>query len=220
MWLKAQAWQTMFSNDDLQASAVIESLINGVVATKEDKALLERCVAELARVVLEVFGNWNLSPFGSSANGFSTRFSDLDISCYPESSTEEEAKKSIQIAQNTFLPVLRQSIVFEVVEEIWTARVPIVKLRFANCLDVDLSFCNTEPFANTQLLKAYSKLDSKARLLVLLVKLWAKGENLCGAKDGHLSSYSYSLMTLYFLQVDEYIQMPCLPMTVVNGNQG
>ena len=32
---------------------------------------------------------------------------------------------------------------------------------------------------------------------------------VCGAPKGYLSSYSFSLMVIYFLQVDQ--QLPCLP---------
>eukprot|EP00443_Scrippsiella_acuminata_P026582 CAMPEP_0115338080 /NCGR_PEP_ID=MMETSP0270-20121206/89876_1 /TAXON_ID=71861 /ORGANISM="Scrippsiella trochoidea, Strain CCMP3099" /LENGTH=69 /DNA_ID=CAMNT_0002759351 /DNA_START=12 /DNA_END=217 /DNA_ORIENTATION=- len=63
---------------------------------------------------------------------------------------------------------------FEVVEDVRAARVPILRLIFDRSLDVDLSFQNVEPLPNTQLLRAYAALDPCVRDLVILVKLWAK----------------------------------------------
>jgi hypothetical protein len=168
-------------------------------------------------LALKVGPNWRIRGFGSSANGFGTRFSDLDITCYQEDTSEEGRKLLVQELQNKLVPLLHEAGNFEVEEEIYAARIPICKLRWARCLDVDVSFCNTEPFANTQMLRAYSLLHTPARSLAVLVKLWAKGEYCCGAKEGHLSSYALTLMALYFLQVDDCVQMPCLPTEIFDG---
>ena len=58
------------------------------------------------------------------------------------------------------------------IEEIWQARVPIVKLRFEKTLDVDLSWNNEETLANTQLLRAYVEMDEKVQRVAIVVKLW------------------------------------------------
>ena len=67
------------------------------------------------------------------------------------------------------------------------------------------------------MLKAYASLDPTAQAFAVLVKLWAKGEHLCGPKEGHLSSYALTLLALYFLQVDDSVQMPCLPTEMFDG---
>jgi hypothetical protein len=100
-----------------------------------------------------------------------------------------------------------------------SARIPILKLRFEGKLEVDLSFQNVNPFPNSQLLRAYAQLDPAVRQLVILVKLWAKAEGVCGAPDGHLSSYSFTLMAIYFMQVDPSIKMPVLPTAEFTGEK-
>ena len=94
---------------------------------------------------------------------------------------------------------------FEIIEEVWSARVPILKLRFDGKTDVDLSCHNLQALQNTYLLwarppsperallvsreclllfslvslssaKAYSMLNPVVRGLVITVKLWAKLE--------------------------------------------
>jgi hypothetical protein len=205
----------------------VKALIKAVSVTMDDVQFQKACVKELMGLATEVGPDWIVRPFGSTVNGFRTRHSDLDVSCYRDmtgtenlSADEQKERRdlAIQTVREKLVPLLYQNQNFEVVEEIWMARIPILRLRYQNSLEVDMSFCNTEPFANTQLLRAYSKLNIKVRNLVMLVKLWADGEKVCGPKEGHLSSYALTLMTLYFLQVDEYIKMPCLPTVAFDGS--
>lgn len=195
-----------------ELEANLLDLLAQVAARRDDNSIRERCIHALHQLVLRVCqGRLKLRAFGSSVNGFGTRFSDLDISCYLESGSREEELLATQEVRETLVPMLHQDPDFQVMEEIWAARIPIVRLVYQQCLDVDLSFCNTEPFPNTKLLKTYSMLDPKVKALTVLVKLWAQGEHVCGPKEGHLSSYALNLMTLYFLQADELSRMPCLP---------
>jgi len=115
------------------------------------------------------------------------------------------------------LPHLRGHPRFEVIDQIWNARVPILKLRFDHQLDVDLSCHNTEALPNTQLLRAYAELSPQVRELGLMIKLWAKEERVCGAPRGYLSSYSLTLMAIYYMQVDPQVHMPCLPTARYSG---
>lgn len=214
-----------------ELEAAVRAVLQQVQSPKSEIQNLKDCVQQLSGLALTGLGaDWKVRPFGSTVSGLRTRFSDLDVSCYqldaetglPKSPAHDHRRASdaqIQDVQTKLVPLLYQDVAFEVVEEVWAARIPIVRLRYKGLLDVDISFCNTEPFANTQLLKAYSKLNIKVRNLVMLVKLWAEGEHICGPKEGHLSSYALTLMTLYFLQVDEYIKMPCLPTTPFEGGK-
>jgi DNA polymerase sigma len=55
--------------------------------------------------------------------------------------------------------------------------------------------------------------------LGVLIKLWANAEGVCGAQHGHLSSYSLTLMVLYYMQVDIYVKMPCFPTWEFTGQK-
>eukprot|EP00439_Symbiodinium_sp_Y106_P046492 s5168_g5.t3 len=98
-----------------------------------------------------------------------------------------------------FLPELG----FKVSQLIPRARKPLVTLEDtqSTLTEVDVSINNSLPLYNSQLLRAYSELDPRVRPLVLLVKVWAKGKKVCGAQGGNLSSYSWTIMVLYFLQL-------------------
>jgi flagellar motor protein MotB len=115
-------------------------------------------------------------------------------------------------------PLLRNHPKFEVTETVCAgARVPLIKLRYGG-IDVDLSCNNTEPLPNTQLLRAYAELHPVVKNLGILVKLWAKARGVSGAKQGHLSSYALTIMSIYFLQVETSVQLPCFPIWAFDGS--
>jgi DNA polymerase sigma len=195
---------------------VTEQLLKEVETTKKDISIMQACLKELDALVKKLGPNWNVRPFGSAANGFCTRFSDLDVTCYQSPPKKElSANECIALLH----PFLKEHGSFEVHEIISTARIPILKTRFDGKLDVDLSFQNTEPLPNTQLMRAYARLSPTIRQLGILVKLWANAEGVCGAQDGHLSSYSLTIMVLYCLQVDQYVKMPCFPTWEFTGHK-
>lgn len=190
--------------------------------TDEGKDRVLRCVAELEEAVKTLGPKWRVKPFGSAANGFATRLSDLDVTCYDEpqdgsphgEGASLESKEPAGILGKQLAPLLRKHRQFAVREEILCARIPILKLSFEGCLEVDLSCNNTDPLHNTRLLKAYADLDDRVRQLGIIVKLWAKANHVCGAFQSHLSSYSLTLMCLYFMQVHPKVRLPMLPVAV------
>lgn len=186
---------------------------------EEDTARVERCLQALSAVVEQLGNGWQVSPFGSAANGFATRGSDLDTTCHEVSAESQEEdggakppqQPAVQTLKEQLVPLFRERSDFSVSEMVDCARVPILKLSFERCLEVDLSCHNTRPLQNTQLLSAYASIDPRVRDLGIAVKLWAKASGVCGAPDCHLSSYSWTLMVIYFLQVDPKVQLPLLP---------
>jgi len=59
------------------------------------------------------------------------------------------------------------------------------------------------PVCNAALLAECARVEPRAQGLVLLVKRWAKDRGLCHVARGHLSLYSWTLLSVYFLQVGE-----------------
>lgn len=81
------------------------------------------------------------------------------------------------------------------------AKVPIVVLSSFGRQIIDVSINNILPTFNTKLFGEYAKLDDRVVSLVLSVKRWAKMAQVSDAKMGNLSSYSWSILCLYYLQV-------------------
>jgi len=69
--------------------------------------------------------------------------------------------------------------------------------------ECDVSVNNSLPLTNSELLRSYSLLSDTVRPMVLLVKAWAKHYRVCGAHEGNLSSYSWTIMVIYYLQLAE-----------------
>lgn len=167
------------------------------------------CIKLLSSSLQKLDDRWVVKPFGSSANGFSTKDSDLDLTCIIPGKSVEYALEIFAEKRKAVLSTLESAPGIEVLQEIWSARVPVVKMKFAGFLEVDLTFQNTAALVNTELLKAYSKMCPQLRDLGIAVKRWAKAAGVCGAPQGHLSSYSFTLMAIYFMQTCH--GMPCLP---------
>eukprot|EP00416_Gambierdiscus_australes_P015325 CAMPEP_0171064500 /NCGR_PEP_ID=MMETSP0766_2-20121228/6325_1 /TAXON_ID=439317 /ORGANISM="Gambierdiscus australes, Strain CAWD 149" /LENGTH=460 /DNA_ID=CAMNT_0011520539 /DNA_START=122 /DNA_END=1501 /DNA_ORIENTATION=+ len=197
---------------------VLKARLANVKMTGSDLALVNECISELERETAKLGPEWRVKPFGGIENGFAMRGSDLDVTCYIEGMAASYTPLATQQLQTQLLPLLRTHPRFEVIDQIWTARVPILKLRFDQVLDVDLSCHNTEALPNTRLLKAYAELSPQVRELGLMVKLWAKEERVCGAPQGFLSSYALTLMAVYYLQVDQLVEMPVLPTLEFSGS--
>lgn len=192
----------------------LQSILHASAATPDDFKLAVACVRELRVVVSLIDARWSIQPFGSISNGFAKRGSDLDVTCcWQGETTQVELPDAWQLLEG-MLHVLQGNTSFLVLKEIRAARIPILKLKFKDKLDVDVSFKNTEPLRNTQLLRAYARLDpggTSVHDLGMLVKLWAQAEEVCGGATGNLSSYSFVLMAVFFLQVEPIVNMPCLP---------
>mmetsp|Transcript_77738 Transcript_77738/g.141403 ORF Transcript_77738/g.141403 Transcript_77738/m.141403 type:complete len:844 (-) Transcript_77738:55-2586(-) len=178
-----------------------------VFRTAEDDKQLAECLAALNTICseLETGQVWQASAIGSVASGFGTTGCDFDVVVNRVSGSEWSDPQSILLKLRN---LLSQSD-FAVKSTILQARVPILKLEYKG-RDIDLSACNTRPQKNTRLLKAYGMIHERVGELIVAVKLWAKDAGLCGAKNGHLSSYALVLMVIYFLQVMESICLPCL----------
>mmetsp|Transcript_11645 Transcript_11645/g.31234 ORF Transcript_11645/g.31234 Transcript_11645/m.31234 type:complete len:479 (+) Transcript_11645:112-1548(+) len=181
--------------------------------TRARTSRVERCLNELQAMAQNFDGEWEVQPFGSFANGFCTSTSDLDVTCCQLDAPLKEGSQhhAVSVLREQFSPLLEQHPNFSVIEEIFGARVPILKLSFEGELDVDLSCHNARAMSNTRLLKAYSGIHSSALGLGVAVKLWAKAAMVCGASVCCLSSYAFTLLAIYFMQVHPDVSLPVLP---------
>ena len=86
-------------------------------------------------------------------------------------------------------------------KDILSTRVPILKLENTQLgVEMDLSEGSILGTTNTKFLYVYSQIHPKVQKLVCLVKNWAKARHINDASTGSLSSYSYAILTLSFLQ--------------------
>eukprot|EP00929_Paragymnodinium_shiwhaense_P085320 TRINITY_DN4572_c0_g1_i1.p1 TRINITY_DN4572_c0_g1~~TRINITY_DN4572_c0_g1_i1.p1 ORF type:complete len:537 (-),score=139.07 TRINITY_DN4572_c0_g1_i1:376-1986(-) len=153
--------------------------------------------------------------FGSVSNGCGERSADIDAVVELSSKVMKDVcEGSTQKALQKLRPHCTKRDMRFVT---WAlgARVPILTLEAKTVrnsggapLHCDISFNNLLPLYNTQLFKAYADLDQRFTQLVVTIKRWAKCRHVCGAKEGNLSSYSFTLLVLFFLQRMQLL--PCL----------
>lgn len=70
-------------------------------------------------------------------------------------------------------------------------------------IPIDFSVNTITPLHNVALLTECGQIEPKAKELILLVRRWAKDRGIAHAAKGHLSPYSWTLLSIYFLQVWE-----------------
>eukprot|EP00933_Yihiella_yeosuensis_P082484 TRINITY_DN96388_c0_g1_i1.p1 TRINITY_DN96388_c0_g1~~TRINITY_DN96388_c0_g1_i1.p1 ORF type:complete len:509 (-),score=126.17 TRINITY_DN96388_c0_g1_i1:111-1637(-) len=73
----------------------------------------------------------------------------------------------------------------------------------AEAVPLDLSVNAAAPIHNAALLAECGNIDMKAKELIILVRRWVKDRGICHSPKGFLTPYIWSLLAVYFLQVDE-----------------
>ena len=89
------------------------------------------------------------------------------------------------------------------------SRVPILKLK-DNQKNIEIDICVNRMLGelNSKMLRAYGSLDHRIPPVIFALKKWAKAKGINDASTGTLSSYSYVLMGIFYLQC---LNPPVLP---------
>ena len=190
-----QYYQKLYANED------------SVVRARElVRERTEQCVQECGafppgtRVVI----------FGSSANGFGSPKSDIDMCLHlPDGAREVEAETGAE-AMSKLAECFEESGMKDVDACRLTARIPILKYFCPNPLangesteedfiECDISMYNPLAVLNTGYLRVYAQLTPVTRVLASIIKRWAKARDINNPAGHTLSSYGYILMLLHFL---------------------
>lgn len=160
----------------------------------------------LLKAVTNHFPGAELDLHGSTAMGLDTCSSDLDLAIrFDESLADDDVSYILE----RFAECIDQNL-FDEVEVITGARVPIVKLVYKG-IECDLKVSYGEhDVTKTRLVKSYMERDARVRKLGMAVKHWAKARAILGARDGMPNSFAYTLMVIHFLQVTSPPILPCL----------
>jgi len=166
---------------------------------------VERCLGVLESILPTLGPQWKVAPFGSAVTGFRTATSDLNVTFF----TEQDDSRSQTAYLFLKIPLLSGLPGFKIVNTSYEEKL-LVDFMFEDNLLVKVSCYDTVSLANTRLLKSYAGLGGVASFVVA-IKLWAKAVGVCGEGERMLSSYTITLLAIYFLQVHEDVKLPCLP---------
>ncbi|KAM7537489.1 hypothetical protein Aperf_G00000062070 [Anoplocephala perfoliata] len=201
--------------------------------SQEESARHQGVVKRLTDLFRLRFPDISLELFGSCANGFETKNSDVDICVvFPPGSpfltclVSGTQKERLELLK-TFRKLLFKrynDISISNVRPVYHAKVPIIKFLVDNDIEVDLSFSNHLAIYNTKMLRLYNEYEPRLRVLNTVLKVVLRSCNIPKSCDGGISSYAYAIMLIHYLQRKGYL--PCLqevyeskqrPEFIVNG---
>lgn len=198
---------------DRELLAFVDRVIPSVEDQMSHKVVLD-LVRDAARRVLDPSAD--IQMFGSAASGFCERGSDIDATVivdfailnkrfHGKNRTPSVGHETRTLCSEAVCAIAKyiestNGTGLAVEGLINGAKVPIVVLSSFGRQIIDASINNVLPTFNTRLLGEYAKLDARVVALVLCVKRWAKMAQVSDAKMGNLSSYSWSILCLYYLQ--------------------
>lgn len=166
--------------------------------TPKSDALRARLVKDVQRHLDREFSKIGFLSelFGSGGNGLYFPGSDSDV-CIYYSTVPPSRIINIQVLGST----LRRARWCSNVNVIAHAKIPVVKLVHTDSgLPVDISIENTIAIENTRLIKLYMDLDARVKPLAFAIKVWCKSRAISHPEEGSLSSYSWTLMLIHYLQ--------------------
>ncbi|KAJ7058231.1 hypothetical protein C8F01DRAFT_990961 [Mycena amicta] len=172
-----------------------------LLPTQTEMSVKEDVRKLLERLIRTIEPSSRLLSFGSTANGFSLRNSDMDLCCLIDSDERLSATDLVTMLGD----LLERETKFHV-KPLPHARIPIVKLSLDPSpglplgIACDIGFENRLALENTRLLMCYAMIDpTRVRTLVLFLKVWSKRRKINSPYKGTLSSYGYVLLVIYFL---------------------
>lgn len=197
----------------LEFLQVIDKALNSVYEKNSLSEVLlnkrESLVERLEKCLRKRLKCARVELIGSSKNGFGLKDSDVDTCFTLEGFTavDVDAKTMVRKIKN----ILLSNQDFTDVMFIASSKIPIVKfIDKKTKLRCDISIYNELAAYNTRLLNAYSRIDERVKILGCAMKNFAKNACINDTAQRTLSSYSYILMVLYFLQKVEPPVIPVL----------
>ncbi|XP_030593543.1 poly(A) RNA polymerase GLD2 [Archocentrus centrarchus] len=176
-------------------------------ACQQQPSDLERkevCRTRLQQDIQQVFSSARLYLTGSSMNGLGCRSSDADMCLVIKGNKKPDAIRVLACLQRLF-----RKLSYVERTQLIRAKVPILRFREKGSdLEFDLNVNNTVGIRNTFLLRSYAYADLRVRPMILVIKKWARHNQINDASKGTLSSYTLALMVLHYLQT---LGEPVLP---------
>lgn len=155
-------------------------------------------LARVRKSAKEVFGEEaEVFPFGSTANGCGKGNADLDSVIHAPEPKVAAAKALKKLTSSMRRNGLR------ITERRLSAKIPILtcQMKGAAWCPCDVSFNNLQGVLNSHLLREYAELDPEMAIIAVVVKTWTKAVGVNGTPAAYISSYTWTLMVIYYFQV-------------------
>ncbi|KAJ8953350.1 hypothetical protein NQ314_007359 [Rhamnusium bicolor] len=183
-----------------------------VFSSKAQKENTYECKINLWKNIFlyirKCLNSYGLFMVGSTMSGFGLESSDIDMCLLTKPCTNDPRLDSLHHLNSIRHLLVKYGLTAE--PELILAKVPILKFKDKETgFEIDLNCNNSVGIRNTHLLHCYAKLDWRVRPLVIVTKLWAQANHINDAKNMTISSYSWALMVIHYLQCG--VTPPVLP---------
>ncbi|KAH7678152.1 Polynucleotide adenylyltransferase protein [Dioscorea alata] len=178
----------------------LKDILNLLKPLETDRAQRLNVIDELSSILRSQISLKDalVKPFGSFVSNLYSKWGDLDISVdFPNSATRQRQQDFLW----AIMSALRRAGFARNCNVIENARVPVLKFQ-SNYRDIscDISINNHIGQIKSKMLLWISDIDERFHDMVLLVKEWAKAQDINNPKEGTLNSYSLCLMVIFHFQ--------------------
>ncbi|XP_063228739.1 uncharacterized protein LOC134534302 [Bacillus rossius redtenbacheri] len=169
-------------------------------------------IAMLQQTFQPVFQECKIVIFGSRMAGFAVQSNDIDV--YLDVGGSKLKSHEHQVCQRLFVRMgymlLRSHEECRNLKEVPYARTPIVRLTYVPLgIDCDINFVNEMSVYNTQLVRFYSMIDERVKMLILILRHWAKTTRATRLGTlAKISNYALTLLVIFYLQ---QLEQPVVP---------
>ena len=214
-------------NISTRISVEMEDLFLSIKPHEEDLEIRLQVLNRISRVIKSVYkGSKNyllkdcsVRQFGSTANGFSLKKADIDISVFHDDFDGISGKIIEELGRALSLNG------FCILRMLPWARIPIVKVKDdLSDISCDVVVNTKLALFNTDLLRTYASIDDRLAKLGLIIKYFSKKRKINDPFYGTLSSYCYILMLIHFFQnrpnpiLPSLQKLPGCVQTIIDGH--
>ena len=160
----------------------------------------------------------NIYPYGSIAQLTQNSTSDYEISIITENYSNITNEQMIKLFNEikSYIEInFKNDYKINKINSIRETKRTVLLLIFdiKNNINIEINCNNFFSIMNSNLIYTYLTYDARALILVNTIKDWSKIKGINSNHEGFMSSYCYTLMTIFFLQ---RIHKPLLP--VISSN--
>jgi DNA polymerase sigma len=175
----------------------IWSFSQWLTPTTEEQSMRQDVVNRLRKIVLKLWPEASVVPYGSFETNLCVPTSDIDVVIFGAQPIDDKSPLAIlaEALEEEELPSKPPKVIA-------SAKVPIVKFhdRKSGCL-VDISFDITTGIANTKIIKDFLNQYPLLRPLALVIKFYLKQRYLNDTWSGGIGSYTLIMMIISYLQL-------------------
>ncbi|KAF8716991.1 hypothetical protein HU200_026098 [Digitaria exilis] len=210
-----------FVSDNIVLNNCVKDILALIKPEEDDRSKRLSTIQELENCIhsLSSLSGAAVKPFGSFVSDLYSKSGDLDLSVQlgngPNLPTNKKKKQNVLREVRRALQIRGVSGYMQFIPH---ARVPVLQYvsnRFG--ISCDISINNFAGRIKSRIFYWVNTLDERFGDMVLLIKEWAKAQNINDPKSGSLNSYSLCLLVLFHFQTSEPAILPPLK-EIYEGN--